>query len=227
MFYKLSNIATRETMEQEVSAVFKFPNIYKPNMVIDGTQESIVPIITSEAKANIQFAIWGLLPDHFQDDWQPYQKQHNTLNVQVSDITQESDLKSAKRCLIPVTGYFGFYNVQGEIRSYYNVNASEKPFCIAGIYNQLDDGFLTCSIIITKKQKKITSAGGINNLQPAILAPSQHDAWLNTQSAWATALACLEQPHSYTINRYPTSNRLSINNKVSNLCKVLGLDDAV
>lgn len=228
MFYKLSNIASKEIMEQEMNAMFTFPNIYTPQFIIDGTKESIIPIITPEAKQNIQFSIWGLLPKYLQTDWEHYQKKQNTLNIKVSELQSDLyDNKTIKRCLIPITGYFGFYNTDGEIRSYYNVNDRETPFCVAGIYNQLEDGFYTCSLIVTKKNSELTSAGSINNLQPAILHKELHEAWLDSNTDLSSALALLKTEHNYTLKRYSTFNNLSINKKVCNLYANLGLDDAV
>ncbi|MGJ5643347.1 SOS response-associated peptidase family protein [Formosa sp. S-31] len=228
MFYKLSNIASKAIMEEELKATFKFPHLYRSKFIINGMQESIIPVITWEDSKRIDFAIWGMLPEYFKGEWKPFQQKQSTLNVKAEDVGRLiTGSKMIKRCLIPVTGYFGFYNVNGEVKSYYNVNKDDAPFCVAGIYSQLEDGFYSCSLIVNTKPSKFVSSGTENTMQPAILHPDSCKLWLDQSANLKTALAGLQRPHGYTINRFATANRLSVNNNIDEFQQLLGLDDAV
>ena len=60
MFYKLSNTSELIDIENEFKTPFRFPSFYEPKAIINGLQESNIPVITSEDISKIDFAIWGL-----------------------------------------------------------------------------------------------------------------------------------------------------------------------
>ncbi|MDW5290411.1 SOS response-associated peptidase family protein [Formosa sp. PL04] len=228
MFYKLSNIANRASVENSLCAKFKFPHIYKPKKIIDGTTESVLPILTSENKNQIQFAIWGMLPEYFKGDWKPYQNVQNTLNIKTGTLKKHLEFyrnSQVKRCLIPITGYIDFDNIKGEITPYLISHTKATPFCVAGIYNQLEDGFLTFSIIVNEDLD--TTSTSVSSNQPAILHCNYHQDWLNPEIDTLRALDYLQQPHDYTVSRFPTSTHLLLNSYSENHNEDLGLEDAV
>ncbi|WP_066224557.1 SOS response-associated peptidase family protein [Formosa haliotis] len=224
MFYKLSNIADRQTIEQTVSAVFKFPNIYKPKYIINGTEEHVLPILTAEDTTYIKFAIWGMLPTYFTGDWKPYQHTKNTLNITCDALKNHLMFyrnSQVKRCLIPVTGFIEDVNDEGELKSYYVSRPRSKPFCIAGIYNQLEDGFYTVSLLVGPSKKSTAK------FQPLILNPDLQQDWLNSNCDTLNALELLKKPHSYMLNRVPISSIHVLNNDINDLEAELGLENAV
>ena len=85
MFYKISNIASRESIENKFDVSFEFPKIYKPQGLIDGLKESTIPVITISDPTKVTYAIWGLLPENFEDNWSVFQDVANTLNVKLVD----------------------------------------------------------------------------------------------------------------------------------------------
>ena len=225
MFYQLSNIANRASLEDTLAAKFKFPNIFKPQKIIDGTTESVMPIMISEARNQLQFAIWGMLPEHFKGDWKPYQNAKNTLNIRVERLKNHLEFyknSQVKRCLIPMTGYFDFKKTQGEIRPYLISHSKTTPFCVAGIYNQLEDGFFTFSLVT----KECSDTPSISTHQPAILHRDFHEDWLNPKIDTLHALEFLQQPHDYSLNRFPTSTNLLMNRLPEDDNETLGLEDA-
>ena len=228
MFYKISNIANRKSLEDTLSAKFKFPNIYRPKKMIDGTVESILPIVTSEDNSQLQFAIWGMLPDHFKGDWKLYQNTKNTLNIKFETLKNHLEFyknSQVKRCLIPLTGYFDYKKTQGEISPYLINHSKTTPFCVAGIYNQLEDGFLTFSLI-TKESLSTTSVS-VSTHQPVILHRDFHEDWLNPEFDSLHALEFLQHPHDYILSRFPTSTYLLMNSLPEDDIDLLGLEDAV
>ncbi|CDF80410.1 conserved hypothetical protein (DUF159) [Formosa agariphila KMM 3901] len=228
MFYKISNIANRVSIENTLAATFKFPHIYKPKQMIDGTSESVLPILTSEDRNQLKFAIWGMLPDHFEGDWKPYQYEHNTLNIRKETIIKHLEFKrnsNLKRCLIPITGFIDFSNTEGEVTPFLVSHSENNPFCVAGIYNQLEDGFFTFSIITTKDRKE--KSNSISKYQPAILSQNYHQDWLNPELDTLHALEFLNKPHDYHLNRYPIATHVLLSNENEAQDEELGLEDAM
>ena len=97
MYYRLSNIADLEEVESTFQAKFKHPNIYQPNQLINGLDENLVPIIKQNAGEHIDFAIWGLLPEGFKEEWNMFQDQINTLNIEIGQIDRSKWFKDHKK----------------------------------------------------------------------------------------------------------------------------------
>ncbi len=182
MYYKLSNTADRERMEDLFGVRFKYPNLYYPEVVINGLNESNLPIITSEEPDKITLAIWGILPEHYQDDWDQFQSLSNTLNIDERNTQPElwqTDALKERRCLILVTGFFTTYLRDGIVYPYYVSLKSGNPFFLAGIYNILDDGFITCSLLLGKANDYIKKFQNVVDSMPLVVKRSQSEFWLD------------------------------------------------
>lgn len=206
MFYKLSNIATKLILEKELGLPFKHPNIYKPNPIINGLNESLLPIITTENPDVISHGIWGILPENFEGDWQDFQNVINTLNITKEKLNTNQLYKSAfnsRRCLIAVSGFFTtFYNA-GKIYPYYVYEESEKPFFLAGIYNKLPDGFITCSILLTTEDGFISRFQNLTNLMPIIINKGDRNEWLSTETKKTRLANLLSNKYAISLKAHP------------------------
>ena len=182
MFYKLSNAADKEQIEEDLNLKFKYPNLYTPSMVINGLDEATVPMVTMENKEEIDFAIWGLLSENYKEDWAFFQEANNTLNVQLEHLKNIDWIKPAfhyRRALILVTGFFCYLLKKGVIYPYYVSMTNDKPFYIGGIYNELEDGFLSCALITTKANSFITNFHNIDNQMPLVITDAVVETWLS------------------------------------------------
>ncbi len=172
-------------IERTFGASFKFPKLHKETPVIDGLMESSVSLITMEDKQEVSLGIWGLLPETFKDDWQYFQDVQNTLNVDMKGIKEDQKYKGVlenRRCLVLVTGFFTYYLHHGDLYPYYVHLESDNPFAIAGVYNRLDDGFITCSIIVSKANSFIKKIHNSNTMMPVVLNKSNQRKWLDLKT---------------------------------------------
>jgi len=182
MYYKLSNIAERRLIEEEFGIAFKHPKLYQPCPVINGFNEEILPVITAKQPDFILYAIWGILPEQYEDDWAEFQKITNTLNVTEDSINSDiwyAGAFYARRCLIITTGFFTSYISNGTVYPYYVHLPHEKPFCMAGIYNELEDGFLTTSLILSNTDNFVGRIENTSNYMPLIIPELFYDEWLD------------------------------------------------
>ena len=110
MFYKISNIASREFIEDKFNVTFEFPNLYKPKKTIEGLREATVAILTNKEPRLVKYAIWGILPEDFEDSWSAFQEIFNTLNVYIKDLKNGNSLYKntleERRCVILATGFY-------------------------------------------------------------------------------------------------------------------------
>ena len=183
MFYKLSNTAQKKTIEKELKATFEFSNLYKPTPLINGLKESNLPIITMDDSTVIKIGIWGLLPHDLEDNWQVYQNLTNTLNINIDQIDLKNPLYSnvfeSRRCIVIVTGFFTSALQEGKIYPYHVHLKEHKPFAIAGVYNQLADGFISCSILVNNSSESMKNVPNMLAYEPIILEKDNLNLWLN------------------------------------------------
>ncbi|MDY7393938.1 SOS response-associated peptidase family protein [Aureibaculum sp. 2210JD6-5] len=209
MFYKISNIANKKIIEEELEIRYKFPEIYKQESVINGLKESNLSVVTQENPDQISYAIWGLLPEEFDDNWSVFQDVTNTLNTDLEQVEDRNELYTKslahKRCLIIATGFFTSYLFNGKVFPYYIHLPDEKPFCFAGIYNELDDGFLTCSILISKTVPYLKNIPHISSKLPVILEPKNYKYWLQDNLSLDAIQMMLASQDKMDFEAYPIS----------------------
>lgn len=183
MFYKISNIAPRKVIEKEFTVLFEFPKLYNPQPVINGLEESTLPIITMENPTKVTLGIWGLLPQDLEDNWKVFQNLTNTLNINVRQLDTENSLYSEaldyRRCIVIVTGFFTSALHNGKMYPYHVYIKDHKPFGVAGVYNQLEDGFITCSILINEAKNVLGNVPNMLSYKPVIFDKKDQAHWLN------------------------------------------------
>lgn len=185
MYKKISNIAERELIEKELGVSYKFPRLYTPSSVIDGSQETTLSVITIDQPNHISYAIWGLLPDNYEEEWSNFQRALDTLNVSKERLTVNGIFKEPyqkRRCLIIVTGFFIYHLYKGSLYPYYVYIDQEKPFYIGGVYNILEDGFITCSMIMTKATGIVGQIQNLNENMPIFVSDDNTSTWLNSKA---------------------------------------------
>lgn len=183
MFYKLSNIASRKAIEKEFNRSFEFPRLYKPLPVINGLEESTLPIITIDEPTKIKFGIWGLLPQNLEDNWKVFQNLTNTLNINVEQLNTNNSLYDealdTRRCIVLITGFFTSALHEGKMYPYHVYIKDHKPFGVAGVYNKLEDGFITCSILVNRTNKAMQNIPNMLDYKPVIFEEKDQKHWLN------------------------------------------------
>jgi putative SOS response-associated peptidase YedK len=183
MFYKLSNTAEKDVIENEFNVKFEFSKLYRPIPIINGLKESNLSIITMDQPSTVKIGIWGILPQDLEDNWKVYQNLTNTLNINVEHLDIENSLYSqafdCRRCIIIINGFFTSAMDDGKMYPYHVHLKDHTPFAVAGIYNQLEDGFITCSILINKTSEAMTHVPNMLSYIPVIFNKQDQGHWLN------------------------------------------------
>lgn len=217
MYFKISNTAKKEMMEEWSNASFKYPNLYKPQVVINGLNEVSIPIITMEEKDMITLSIWGMLPERYKEDWHIFQNNTNTLNLHEESMSSGlwySEPLKTRRCVIPVTGFFTSYLRDGETYPYYVTLKNGKPFYLAGIYNRLDDGFITCSLLVGKANTFIRKFQNVVDCMPLIVSENDKYEWLDDDTPIDRIKQLLKNPVEDVFQSHPIAKEL-FNNDIS------------
>jgi putative SOS response-associated peptidase YedK len=184
MIYKLSNTAEREIIETALGIPFTYPQIFTTSFIMNGLEEGNLSVVTQENPGAIRFAIWGLLPQNSDEEWHTFQNITNTLNILLKEAKTTKWMVEAyqkRRCLIIVTGFFTYHIENGKIKANYIGRKDQKPFLLAGIYNRLSDGFLSCALITLKRKKETEHYQNLGNIFPLIIPISKRDTWLKKE----------------------------------------------
>jgi putative SOS response-associated peptidase YedK len=149
-----------------------------------------VPFINGEDKTgntrSINTASWGLIPSWAKDA----SRQSNAINARVESVADKPTFRAAfraRRCLIPVTGYYEWATGLGSYKPkqpFYISSSNNSTLAIAGIYEswinpEINQPITTAAIITRAALGKLIP---IHNRMPVILPKSLWPTWLsNTQ----------------------------------------------
>lgn len=206
MYYRLSNTASRVEVEEEFGRPFRYPAIYQPQALVNGLEETNLPVITMEDPSVINFAIWGILPKDYKEDWAIFQNIYNTLNLSKESLNADlwyGNSMEGKRCLIVCSGFFTNYLYQGDIYPYFVYSPDHKPFCLGGIYNQLEDGFLTCALIIVSPDPLIEKIQTVDHGMPLVIGESFRHQWLDPGTSKDELINYIRDPAGYELQAHP------------------------
>ncbi|MFD0798377.1 SOS response-associated peptidase [Maribacter chungangensis] len=217
MYYKFSNTASKSILKKTLGRTFKYPDLYQKKVIVNGFEEEVIPIVSMAESELITPAIWGILPEGYQEDWSVFQNICNTLNVPLESM--DSNLWYAKsllarRCLIPVTGFFTSYLSNGVVYPFYVTRTTGLPFCLAGIYTVLEDGFVSCAIITCSANEVIRKVHNLGQQMPMVLNEQLHSAWLQENVEMDEIKEIINAPHDYKMISYPIA-RAFYNNNIS------------
>jgi putative SOS response-associated peptidase YedK len=217
MYFKISNTAKREQMEKWTDTSFKYPYLYEPQVVINGLNEVSIPIITIDKPDEMNLAIWGMLPERYEEDWTIFQNTTNTLNLHEASMNSDLwyvDALKYRRCLIPVTGFFTSYLSEGKVYPYYISLKNNEPFYLAGVYNTLEDGFITCSLLVGKANNFIKKYQNLVDCMPLIVMSNEKDAWLDKSIPLKDIKQFLKSPVANKYQANPIAKEL-FNNDIT------------
>lgn len=211
MYFKLSNTAEMKVMESEANALFKYPNLYEPRVVISGLTEVSIPVITMQDPNVISLAIWGLLPSNYRDDWDLFQNLTNTLNIHIDTMNSKLwyvDALKDRRCVLPVTGFFTSILEDGEIQPYFIESKDGSPLYLAGIYSILEDGFVTSAMLTGPMDGFLDKYQNLVNFMPMLISENRKDEWLGSKTKKKRAMELLHTPHDVALRAKPIAKSL-------------------
>ncbi len=119
-----------------------------------------------------------------------------------------------QRSLIPITGFFTSYLRNGQVFPYFVGLKSGKPFYLAGIYNKLDDGFLTTALLLGKANTFIKQFQNIVDCMPLVILERNKRAWLDEDTDKNEISDLLDSPTDDAFHAYPIAKEF-FNNDIS------------
>jgi putative SOS response-associated peptidase YedK len=170
----------------EFAAGIKDASFTSRNWNISPTTD--IPFITAHDVAgsnrSINTASWGLIPSWAKDA----SRQSNAINARVETVADKPTFRSAfraRRCLIPVSGYYEWATEFGGYKPkqpFYISSADGATLAVAGIYEswinpESNQPITTAAIITRSALGKLTP---IHNRMPVILPKSLWPTWISS-----------------------------------------------
>lgn len=209
MEYSLSNVASITMLHEELGVFCKYPNIYKTKLKIDGQKEQTISVITMDDSQYITQAVWGILPQDFEGDWKKFQKIRRTLHVKASTIPNNILFREAlqkRRCIVVVTGYYMHLLKGKKIESFLVEKSPLRPFYLAGVYNVLEDGFVTCSIINVDVNETLNSINNLYEVMPLQIPRILKEVWLDKKTSSEEIAHILSKPYATRLSAQKISS---------------------
>jgi putative SOS response-associated peptidase YedK len=155
---------------------------FPPRYNIAPTQPVHIVHIGHTGERELRLVRWGLLP--------PWVKDPATFglltNARAETINEKPSFKGAirhKRCLVPADGFYEWTGPKGAKRPHLISPKAGGLMAFAGLHEAwggADGSELETTAIITVAANATVSS--VHDRMPAILFPSQFDAWLNSRA---------------------------------------------
>jgi putative SOS response-associated peptidase YedK len=116
-----------------------------------------------------------------------FQDVFNTLNVKMELLQNDNKvynnaLKKRRRVILG-TGFYTTLLTKGSVERCHVHLPDFEPFPIAAIFNQLNDGFLTCSLVVTDANESFKNIPNISTLKPLVLNDNELKQWLDISTS--------------------------------------------
>ncbi|MBK6835051.1 MAG: SOS response-associated peptidase [Bacteroidetes bacterium] len=190
MCYNVSNkTESDKQLEKRLKATYpkKLPQ-WKPIYSVSGFLHPALPIVTADKPDEISLYNWGLIPGWTPSEELAKQFRANNLNAKSETIFEKRSFSApikSKRCLVPVTGFFEWREVNKQKYPYHIHAGKEEIFCLGGIYdewvNKQTGELINSFSIITTEANPLMAKIHNNKLRmPFIVPPEKEEQWLTT-----------------------------------------------
>ncbi len=179
---RLSCVSNVGQLQESLGVTLKHPSLYEPKAIIDCNRESTHHILLSSERPQLLPAIWSLLPNNFDRDWDTFQSVVKSAYLHENDLYEKvwwADAMLERRCLIPVTGFYTTFVSRSDTLTYRLGFDDNRPFYLAGIYNTTADGFLTFAIFLKNSPDCLRNYQNVSNHIPVVVEKKYASNWLD------------------------------------------------
>ena len=189
MCYTINAKATIKDLKEKYDATFENEEEHQIYHSVSGFAHPALPILTVENPRLFTFVKWGMIPFWTQDSEKAKLFSNNNLNAKSETIFEKPSFNKVikrKRCIIPVTGFFEWRDINKIKYPYYIFLKNEHVFSLGGIYDSWKDNRTglkvnTFSIITTEANPLMAKIHNLKLRMPLILSDENADAWLNDE----------------------------------------------
>lgn len=184
-----------------------------PRYNIAPTQDApIIRLAEGGAARRIGLLRWGLLP-HWAKSPATAARMINARSETAADKPAFREAFRQRRCLVPADGFFEWKKDERGKQPYLIGNRDETPFAMAGLWEwwpgspEHEDAIESFTILTTTPNDLVRP---LHDRMPVILAPDDHERWLDPGLEDPEAIRALCRPHpAETMVARPVSRRVN------------------
>lgn len=214
----------KEELENRYGATLIDPDNYRPSYYYHAFALPTMPVICSGDTSRIKLFKWGLVPSWTSNAEQANIIRYKTFNARSENLETKRAFNSAfpaKRCIIPVKGFFEWQHVGKDKIPWYIYKTDNEIISLAGIYdewveNTTGEVLSTFSIITTEANDIMAAIHNSGKRMPAVLDKTGDVKWTDLSISHTDALSLLtpcpsEMLHAHTISRLINSKSADLN----------------
>ena len=183
--------------------------------MLSGFVHPALPVIKEEGVALYE---WGLIPNWVKDTASANDIRSKTLNAKGETIFEKPSFSRnvlSHRCLLPVSGFYEWRDVNGTKYPYYIQPEGAPGFLLGSVYDSWTDRSTgeirsTFSIVTTAANPLMEMIHNLKKRMPLILTQAEAQAWLDP-SATPTHLQQLIKPADERLMKAHTISRVANN----------------
>lgn len=192
--------------------------LYVSRYVESGFSHDWSPIITREARTELQLYTWGLIPWWVKTSSDAASIRTKTLNCISEEMYTKPSFRDAvkgdRRCIIPCTGFFEWRHIGKEKIPYFISVPSSDIFGIAGLYGDWTDRVTgnihrTYTLLTTAANSLMAAVHNSKHRMPVILPLGLEKDWLNDGLSEEDVYAFCKPIESNTMTAHPISKMIT------------------
>jgi putative SOS response-associated peptidase YedK len=237
MCYHTSVKVKGTEIAKAILAPFPQADLFKPIYHANGFAHPDMPVLSADKGRSIQLFNWGLIP-FWVKDWATALKLRNqTLNAKSEELFKKPAYRDsiqptkgnkgmARRCVIPVTGFYEWKHV-GKQKVPYYIHPKEQPFFyLAGVYARWTDPatpvvHTSFSILTAAANELMTDIHNSAKRMPLMLDFNLLDAWIDPELSKPGIMELMNPCDDRDMAAYTVSPILSSPKVDSNIPEIL------
>jgi len=200
MCFSVNVNLVKEELEIRYGVIFPGKYRYEPSYYYHAFGLPHLPAICSEDPEIFRILQWGLIPSWIKTKDESEEIRKKTFNAKAESIDSKPSFSAsfkARRCLIPVKGFYEWQHIGKEKIPWYIYVEGCEIFSIAGLYSRWTDNntnevFSTFSIVTTDANPMMAEIHNSKKRMPAILGTDKEKKWLDLSLAPGEVLNLLQ-----------------------------------
>jgi len=199
MCFTVSVNIVKEELEKRYDAKLIDPDKYRPSYYYHAQGLPLLPVLSNDTPGEISMYTWGLIPSWIRDDKSASEIRRKTFNARAETISGKPAFRNSagsKRCLIPVTGFFEWQDVNGKKIPWYISLKNQDVFSLAGLWDSwISPGGVTLktfTVITLEANSLMSEIHNTKKRMPAILTKDIEQLWLKPSLTEDAASLILE-----------------------------------
>jgi putative SOS response-associated peptidase YedK len=223
MCFTVSVNIVKEELEHRYGAKLIDPDKYRPSYYYHAQSLPLMPVVCNNSPGQIEMLNWGLIPSWADDEKAANEIRRKTLNARAETLSEKPSFSRAsesQRCLIPVTGFFEWQDVNGKKVPWYISMGGQEIFSIAGLWDlwMAPEGKMlkTFTLITIEANPLMAEIHNTKKRMPAILTKETEHLWVKPSLSARDAAFLLSPVPSETLKAHTIGPLISDRNSDHN-----------